>query len=193
MPSSPMIDSDASPPIFGGERDSMDPTKSMETWQDDEIETIVDRYGPRLLAYATRMLGDPAAAQDAVQETYLRLCRESPVAIRDHLSAWLFSVCRSRVIDWQRRGRKTESLGDRPVTQQTVEVEESLDQQSDQQRLLESIETLSPRQREVLLLRLQSNLSYKEIAEVTQMQIGNVSYHMHAAVQALRKKLAPTS
>src|SRR5690606_6003812 len=62
-----------------------------------------DRYERPLLAYACRMLGaDFSAAQDVVQETFMRLCREDPDKIGGRLAAWLFTVCRSRVIDMKR-------------------------------------------------------------------------------------------
>ncbi len=52
------------------------------------------------------------------------------------------------------------------------------------------VDKLSPRQQEVLRLRLQAGLSYREIAEVTGLTVGNVGFHLHQAVRNLRDSLA---
>ncbi len=52
------------------------------------------------------------------------------------------------------------------------------------------VDKLSPRQQEVLRLRLQAGLSYREIAEVTGLTVGNVGFHFHQAVRNLRDSLA---
>ena len=77
-------------------------------WPAEAVSALVDRYERPLLAYACRMLGgDWQGAQDAVQETFLRLCRENREKIESRVAAWLFSVCRSRVIDMQRTNHAT--------------------------------------------------------------------------------------
>ncbi len=167
-------------------------SESISKWPADEVSAIVDRYQRPLLAYANRMcFGDFEAAQDAVQETFLRLCREDPPKIRSRVSAWLFSVCRSRVIDMQRTKRP------QPIDPSVVTIEDTsppasqtLCDQEDQSRLQELVEDLSPRQQEVLRLRLHAGLSYREIAEVTGLTVSNVGFHLHEAVRSLHRCLA---
>ena len=60
----------------------------------------------------------------------------------------------------------------------------------DKTHLNQLVHRLSPRQQEVLRLRLQAGLSYREIAEVTGLTIGNVGFHLHQAVRNLRDALA---
>lgn len=60
----------------------------------------------------------------------------------------------------------------------------------DREQLNHLVEKLTPRQQEVLRLRLQAGLSYREIAKVTGLTIGNVGFHLHAAVRNLRDSLA---
>ena len=58
------------------------------------------------------------------------------------------------------------------------------------QQLAGMVDDLSPRQQEVLRLRMQAGLSYREIAEVTGLTVSNVGFHLHAAVRSLRDSLA---
>jgi RNA polymerase sigma-70 factor (ECF subfamily) len=167
-------------------------TDPVPPWSAESIGQIVDRYERPLLAYASRMLGgDWQGAQDAVQETFLRLCHQDPSKIESRVAAWLFSVCRSRVIDMQRTNHTTLidassfSVADvRPDAAQAVVDAEQ------QQTLSDLVEKLSPRQQEILRLRLQAGLSYREIAEVTGLTVSNVGFHLHQAVKSLRTALA---
>ena len=68
-------------------------TENACPWPAEAIDRLVKRYERPLLAYANRMLGgDWQGAQDAVQETFLRLCREDREKIESRVAAWLFSV-----------------------------------------------------------------------------------------------------
>ncbi|MFK8112595.1 MAG: RNA polymerase sigma factor [Rubripirellula sp.] len=167
-------------------------TETSSTWPAGDIDRIVDRYERPLLAYAGRMLGgDWQAAQDAVQETFLRLCREDHAKIESRVAAWLFTVCRSRVIDMQRTNHATPiDASQVTVADPAPAAEQIASDAEDKVHLDQMVEKLSPRQQEVLRLRLQAGLSYREIAEVTGLTIGNVGFHLHEAVRNLRDSLA---
>lgn len=153
---------------------------------------VVGRYERPLLAYACRMLGgDRSAAQDAVQETFLRLCRADRGSIEPRLAAWLFSVCRSRVIDMQRTQHDTPTdptSFDFPDPK--PDVSEAVSDAEDKRMLSDCLARLSARQQEVLRLRLDAGLSYREIAEVTGLTVGNVGFQLHEAVRNLRQLIA---
>jgi RNA polymerase sigma-70 factor, ECF subfamily len=154
----------------------------------DWIAAMVDRFERPLLAYAHRLLGgDHGRAQDAVQETFLRLCRENRDTIESRVAAWLFSVCRTRVIDMQRSSNHTTTCTDLlPIVDKQPDASQIAETAEQSSRLASLVNTLSPRQQEVLRLRLQAELSYREIAEITGLTVSNVGFHLHAAVRSLR-------
>ncbi|TWT73402.1 RNA polymerase sigma factor [Allorhodopirellula solitaria] len=178
----------------------------------DVIARAVDEHQRSLLAYAAGLLRDPIAAQDAVQETFLQLCRKArQVASSDdpptlgefaaRLAPWLFTVCRTRVIDMQRkktpqsfssRQGPTEpaELGPEAIVSDPGPTPADAAQATEEHRLVaDSISGLTPKQREVLQLRMQAGLSYREIADVTGLTTSNVGFHLHQAVASLRKQL----
>jgi RNA polymerase sigma-70 factor (ECF subfamily) len=131
--------------------------------------------------------GDFGAAQDAVQETFVRLCRETPEKIDDRLAAWLFSVCRTRVIDMKRlKGVLPTSEHAATVIDACPSPAAALEADEQSHQLAKLLDDLSPRQQEVLRLRLQAELSYREIADITGLSVSNVGFHLHAAVRSLR-------
>jgi RNA polymerase sigma-70 factor (ECF subfamily) len=135
--------------------------------------------------------GDWQGAQDAVQETFLRLCREDPEKIESRVAAWLFSVCRSRVIDMQRTNHATPiDASQLTLPDSAPDAEQIASDAEDKIHLNQLVDKLSSRQQEVLRLRLQAGLSYREIAAVTGLTVGNVGFHLHEAIRNLRDALA---
>ena len=157
----------------------------------DWIEWMVNRFERPLLAYACRLLGgDYARAQDAVQETFLRLCREDREQIEPRVAAWLFAVCRTRVIDMQRSpGHAMNSTDHVSLVDPSPDASQLAESAEQSSRLASLVDDLSPRQQEVLRLRMQARLSYREIAEITGLTISNVGVHLHAAVRSLRDSM----
>jgi len=76
------------------------------------------------------------------------------------------------------------------VADASPDASEAVIKAEDRDQLYDLVEKLTNRQQEVLRLRLQAGLSYREIAEVTGLTIGNVGFHLHAAVRNLRDSLA---
>jgi RNA polymerase sigma-70 factor, ECF subfamily len=159
-----------------------DPNQDRQLW----LKVLVERYERPLLAYATRLLnGNGELAQDVVQETLLRLCRADAERIAPRIPAWLFTVCRTRVID-MRRTEHAVSAEAEGVAANEPTPNEVLEKQETQAQIQVFVNRLPARQQELLHLRLQSGLSYQEIAETTGMTVSNVGYQLHVAIRTLR-------
>jgi RNA polymerase sigma-70 factor (ECF subfamily) len=161
------------------------------TEADDWVAVALAEHEGPLLRYALRLTGNVERARDVVQETFLRLCAEQPAELDGHLRAWLFRVCRHRAVDQLRKERPMASWD--PVAesaceaieppQQRLEADETADLA---QRL---VAELPARQQEVVRLKFQSGLSYREIAEVTGLTVSHVGVLLHTAIKSLRTQL----
>ncbi len=60
-------------------------------------------------------------------------------------------------------------------------------------RVMKVLETLPPRQQEVIRLKFQNELSYREISEIMAISVSNVGFLIHRAIATLRQKLAINS
>ncbi len=156
------------------------------------IRSLVERHGSPLTRYARTFTGDMESARDAVQETFLRLCREDAAKIADHCKPWLYKVCRSRALDYLRKeGRMIPvdnsllTLNEAPGPSPSADLEKSEKVES----VMQVIETLPPNQKEVVRLKFQNDLSYKEIAEVTGLSVTNVGFLLHVALKFIRKQI----
>jgi RNA polymerase sigma factor (sigma-70 family) len=145
-----------------------------------------------LIRYAKWLLGDLDAARDVVQETFLRLCREDRARVEGHVAPWLFTVCRNLALDARKKlAARTELVG---LEHDEIAVACDLDERHDARqalgRIWEVLETLPSNQREVVHLKFQCDLSYREISEVTGLSVTNVGFLLHTAVRAIRSHLA---
>ena len=160
-----------------------------------DLPALLERYERPLVRYSWSILGDLEAARDIVQETFIRLCRRSesdgvephPAA---HTEAWLFTVTRNLSIDHQRKQSRIIYM---PQTEdRTADAPapgESLEQQETHDSIFGLLDQLSDNQREVIRLKFQNDLSYKEIAEVTQLTVTNVGFLLHTGLKKLRALL----
>jgi RNA polymerase sigma-70 factor (ECF subfamily) len=153
------------------------------------IRDAFDRYEGPLVRYAMRLTGDLDTARDVVQDTFLRLCRQQRSQVEPHLAAWLFTVCRRRGLDVACKLSRMRPLSgecDEPSSlaknqQELAELHEAAGQ------ILALLETLPKRQQEVIRLKFQNGLSYREIGKVMGLSVSNVGYLIHTAVRKVRQ------
>lgn len=157
----------------------------------DWIRAALSRFERPLVRYAVTILRDPDRARDVVQDTFLRLCQQDRAVVDGHLAAWLFRVCRNRALDVKRKESRMTELMESDLTNASSgppPPSEVAEQHENATRLLDLLEDLSSNQREVLRLKFQDDLSYREISEVTSLSVGNVGFLIHIGIKALRDK-----
>jgi RNA polymerase sigma-70 factor (ECF subfamily) len=159
-----------------------------ETW----IISLVQRYERPLCSYAYGLLRNLEWARDAVQDTFLRLCGQKPAKLKGREAPWLFRVCRNRSLDILRKEKPVESMSD---PQEAALASD--DAQPDQQAAQNDLTALLPRflsrlpknQQEVIRLKFQHQMSYREIAQSTMLSESNVGYLLHTGLKTLREQM----
>ena len=154
---------------------------------------LMDRFGPRTLEYARRLVGD--AADDVQQEVWIAVYRgiaglANPRAFR----TWLFRATRHRVVDFLRKqNRERELIAAEPIEVASEQaVVENMPDAVDavvSPSMLEALASLPMAQREVLILRYQQDMSYAQIALVAGCSVGTVRSRLHYAKQHLHELL----
>lgn len=158
-------------------------TDAKQAW----ITAATERFGTPLLRYAARVVGAPDRAQDVVQHVFLKLWLADPPPLGDHLAPWLYTVCRRRAIDVRRKEsrmnvgvERLEAVPDQGAgPEQAAEVSWAL----------RALDALPEGQQEVLRLKFEHGLSYREIADVTGQPVGTVGSLIHVGMKALRAQL----
>lgn len=152
------------------------------------MEAVVATHEQALLRYACGLLGDPHAAQDAVQHAFIKLCdqgfplRLEPAAVR----AWLYRATHNAAIDHLRREKRHSVLHESAARDAAPAEPPAPGGDPDRrQMVLDCVRQLEPAERQVVLLRLQEGLPYKSISETTGLPSGTVGRLLHEAVKKL--------
>lgn len=161
----------------------------------DEAQALLlaalDRYERPLIRYALNFTRDLEEARDVVQDTFLRLSQQPRLPEAERLAPWLFTVCKNRALDYQRKHARLVVTEVAVLDQETSEVAwpgAAMETRENAAALRSLIEQLPARQREAVTLKFIAGLDYKEMSRVMKTSIGNVGYLIHHGVQALRQK-----
>jgi RNA polymerase sigma factor (sigma-70 family) len=155
------------------------------------VRSALTRFEHPLTLYAARLIGDPEAARDIVQEAFLRLCRQRQSEVETHLAEWLYTVCRNLAFDRCRKDKRMRPLStiEHQMTDQH-EREPAADIPGSTQSVMQALSLLPKNQQEVVRLKFQHGLSYKEISRITELTVTNVGFLLHTALTTLRVRLA---
>ena len=163
---------------------------------------LVERHQSALVRLARAWLGSGQAHEDVVQEAFLRLARSppdlghsqgsDPAAEHGKLASWLYTVTRNICMDVLRSETRRKSREREASCAEACEGGQQAVEAADTRALVEArLAALPLDQREVLVLRLLLEKSYREIAEITGKTIGTVGWIVSVGLKALSAELGP--
>src|SRR3990170_6198522 len=162
-------------------------------WSASEVEVLIERLfrqeASNLVRLARFFVDDRDAAEDLVQEAFIRLAR-SVGRVRDEgrIPAYLRSIILNLARDHNRRGLV--SFRHRlPADPQGVSLEDQVAVADDQRRVLEALRDLPRRQRDCLVLRYYQELGVGEIAVTLGLSVNSVKTHLQRGLRALEESL----
>lgn len=155
------------------------------------VRSLYEEHGAALLAYATRLTGDRAAAEDVLQETLIRAWRHagSLSETTGSVRGWLFTVARNIITD-RARARAARPL-EVPESPTSPPVQHDHAQRVvDSMVALQALERLSDEHRSVLVQIYFNGRSVAETADLLGIPAGTVKSRSHNALKFLRELLA---
>lgn len=155
--------------------------------QSDAWEELVCMWHPKLWRFISRMLPDIESAEDTLQNVWLRVIR-SLIRLREpkRLNAWIYQIARAAVADRLRKQYR------QPPIESLVEpamVDEGLEQFEQTELIANSLSSLHPADREVVVLYYLEDLSLGEVAEACGIPNGTVKSRLHRARTIMRKAI----
>lgn len=152
------------------------------------MAALFDRYSKVVYSVALRVLRDPAAAEDVLQEVFMQIWRNpaSFIATRGSLGGWLAVVSRNRSIDTLRRKRPTESVDDMALAS-NYNLADEAERNNMMEKARSVIHLLPMEQRKTLEMAFFDGLTHSEIAEMTGDPLGTVKTRIRSALTTLRK------
>lgn len=155
--------------------------------------TLYNRYKGQVYVYCRKMLLDEELAQDALQETFLRVYENRARLLKTSaFRSWLFTIARNQCYNLMRRDRRTVPLEDEASLRAARGTPASKLERSEQAALVNRfLMELKVEYREVLILREYQGLSYDEISAVTRSSVSSVKSRLFKARRKLASYLAP--
>ncbi len=157
------------------------------------FEDAVQRHEGPLVRYAAHRIGPIKQAQQVVQETFLQLWAREPSELEGRLAVWLFAVCRNLAlnIDTKEPGGMGSTGGpanDCADAKTNSNLAFELQVTADCVAL--ALDQLSRNEEELIRLKFQDALSYREISEITNLSVSEVGHLMHTGIRSIYHRLA---
>ncbi|MGH9574337.1 MAG: RNA polymerase sigma factor [Candidatus Acidiferrales bacterium] len=165
----------------------------------DVIDRLIDQYQHRLFRYLVYLTANRERAEDFFQETWIRVLeRGHQYDGRSRFDAWLFSIARHLVIDWQRQ-KKAQSLDSLVGSESNTPLELTDNENPSPLCLVlsheesiavqASLDRVPAIHREVLLLRFQEDMPLSDIASVIGVPLATVKSRLYRGLENLRSLL----
>ena len=155
--------------------------------------TIYDRHAARVHALTLRILSDPMLAEEATQDTFLKLWSRARLYLneRGSLLLWLLTIARRTALDRLRLEARRPLLSDSNDPDdvwQMIPDAATLPEETRWRSMHFAVQSLQPEYRQVIELAYYQGLSQSEIAEVLGWPLGTVKTRVRAAMEQLRAK-----
>ena len=164
------------------------------------ISSLIERHSRRVRDYIHMMVKDRDVADDIFQETFIKAVRvidEGRYTDNGKFLSWILRIAHNQVIDYFRAQRQDRSvsetdagydvLGTLRLTERTVE--DSMVSEQIERDVRALVELLPAEQREVVMMRYFAGLSFKDIAEQTDVSINTALGRMRYALINLRRMI----
>ena len=167
-----------------------------------KIDDIIKDNEAGLHRYAGRLLGDHESARDIVQDAFLRLLKQNhkkgSIDSIENTRGWLYKTTRNLCYDRFRSAKHRleitiETTAFDRMSDESSEPDAELEKKEKMQLIKEQINRLHPRSREIVVLKLEHERSYKEIAEIMDISATNVGFILHKAMKELAQGLKEIS
>lgn len=158
----------------------------------DALRQIYDRYKTDLLRVAIALTGDIGRSEDAVQDVFLKLAEShGQISIHSSLKKYLIACLVNRVRSLHRRDRRREETG--PPSSASRVSRDSPERWAvlnEQMRLIgNAMAQLPPEQREVVTLRVDARLRFREIARIQNASVYTIQGRYRYGMEKLRSLL----
>jgi RNA polymerase sigma factor (sigma-70 family) len=151
------------------------------------FEAIYQRYHQELYRFCLAMVGNPQDAQDALQNTMVKVLRALPGETREiKLKPWLYRIARNEAVETVRKRRDNAELEPEQVSS-ALEIARTAEARERLRRLMSDLEELPERQRGALVMRELSGLGFEQIGDAFQTSAAVARQTVYEARLSLRQ------
>ena len=154
----------------------------------DQFETLYRQHASAVFRFAWGLCGNRSCAEDLVSETFVRLLTKAPRIRTRTALAYLLAVTRNTYLKGQRRHSREVELPDE-ITAPPADAGSRIDDRARLETVIAALGDLPEGERAALLLRIDHELPYEEIAAALDITVGAAKVRVHRARLRLTKAL----
>ena len=164
------------------------------------ISILIERHSKRVLDYIRMMVKNDELADDIYQETFIKVVRfidDGRYTDNGKFLSWVLRIAHNQVIDYFRQTKQQNNLTEadagydilNPSKLADASIEDRMVSEQTEADLRKLVDNLPAEQKEVVLMRYFGEMSFKEIAEQTNVSINTALGRMRYALINLRKMI----
>ena len=168
------------------------------------ISILIDRHSKRVLDYIRMMVRDNEIADDIYQETFIKVVNfidDGRYSDNGKFLSWVLRIAHNQVIDYFRQTKQANNVSESDAGYDILNshkfsdgtIEDQVVGEQIEKDLLRLVDNLPREQKEVVIMRYFDDLSFKEIAELTNVSINTALGRMRYALINLRKMIKEKS
>ncbi len=164
----------------------------IKTGDEKAFEALFRHFYPHLCLYATHVLKNASAAEEIVQELFVRLWeKREKTEIETSVKNYLFRAVKNHCLNYIKHNQIKNEYSQKILAETDIfSADDNFDTQTELfQKIEESIAELPEKRQEIFRLSRQEGLKYREIAEKMNISVKTVETQMGLAIKTLREKL----
>lgn len=146
----------------------------------DEFHNLYQRYAPQVHRFVLFLCGDPALADDITSETFVRAWTSRGKIREATLKAYLFTIARNLYRDHLRRNRRYQDL-EESIPDSSPSLESRTEHKAELAAVMDGLRELDEVDRAALLMRVQEDMPYEDIAQALDLPVSTVKVKVHRA------------
>ena len=152
------------------------------------LEALYQAMHKPVYFYALRLTGDAGMAEDVMQETFVAVLRKAAAYRTEGKGkSWIFTIAKNLTVDMQRRQNHFTVL---ELPTELPDAEDFTAHSDSGIAALDMLRILNPKERNIVMLRLLSDMTLTEVAKELQIPAGTVFWTYNNAIRKMRKQFA---
>jgi RNA polymerase sigma-70 factor (ECF subfamily) len=145
-----------------------------------DFHSIYQKYAPQVHRFALFLCGEAMLADDITSETFVRAWTARGKIREATVKAYLFTIARNLYRDHLRRNRRYQEL-EESLPDEAPSVHERAEHKAELNAVMAALQKLPEVDRAVLLMRVQEEMPYEEIAQALDLPLATVKVKVHRA------------
>ena len=165
--------------------------KDCQKGQLENFAPLYDKYISKIYAFLFSRTSSKEVSEDLCSQTFLKAMRSiSAFTAEDkHFSAWLYKIARNNLIDYYRSSKDTLDIDSFWTLASDQKIEDETDKRLKLEKIKQYLSALDEEQKEIVILKVWDELSYKEISEIMEKSVDNCKVIFSRSLKKIKQKM----